>query len=111
MKHERGIVAVRWGDAQRFAEVLPGLGGISRSPGDQGQGRSSNFPTSWAWDFGDSGTSTEQHPEHTYTTPGTFTVTLTVANGEGSDTLSIPGYITVKEEQRIYLPLVLRNAP
>ncbi|MCJ7552206.1 MAG: PKD domain-containing protein, partial [Anaerolineae bacterium] len=37
----------------------------------------------WAWDFGDGGTSGEQHPTHTYDTVGTFDVTLTV-----TDTLS-----------------------
>jgi PKD repeat protein len=67
--------------------------------------------TGWAWDFGDGGSSTEQHPEYTYTTTGTFSVTLTVANGEGSDSLTVPGYITVNEEKQIYLPLVMRNAP
>ncbi len=52
-------------------------------------------PTSWSWTFGDGGTSTEQHPIHTYTTPGTYTVNLTVSTGNGPDTFSWPGYITV----------------
>jgi PKD repeat protein len=42
-------------------------------------------PASWSWDFGDNTTSTEQHPVHTYTTAGTYTVTLTVANDYGND--------------------------
>ena len=41
----------------------------------------------WHWDFGDGGTSEEQHPHHTYQGLGWFTVTLTVTNGLGSDTL------------------------
>lgn len=42
---------------------------------------------SWDWDFGDGGTSTEQHPTHTYTTAGSFTVSLTVTDNAGlSDT-------------------------
>ena len=70
-----------------------------------------NDPTGWAWDFGDGGTSAEQYPEYTYYASGTFTVTLTVSNSVGTDTLTVPGYITVIEGERIYLPLVLRNAP
>ena len=40
--------------------------------------------TSWAWDFGDGNTSTEQSPVHTYLTAGTFDVTLTVTDNEGA---------------------------
>jgi PKD repeat protein len=50
--------------------------------------------TGWTWDFGDdSNPSIEQNPTHTYATPGTYTVTLTVTGDEGSDTTS--AYITV----------------
>ena len=38
--------------------------------------------STWDWDFGDGSThSTVQNPTHTYTTPGTYTVNLTVTNG------------------------------
>ncbi|ACL16750.1 PKD domain-containing protein [Methanosphaerula palustris] len=37
----------------------------------------------WSWTFGDGTTSTEQHPSHTYTTAGTYTVVLTVRNAAG----------------------------
>ncbi len=40
-------------------------------------------------------TSTEQNPTHTYTTPGTYTVKLTVTNPGGSDEKIKPHYITV----------------
>lgn len=46
---------------------------------------SANFPTSWNWDFGNMQTSTLQHPSHTYTTAGNYTVCLTAANLIGSD--------------------------
>lgn len=46
---------------------------------------STNTPTSWLWDFGDGSTSTEQHPSHTYATPGDYTVCLTAANDWGSN--------------------------
>lgn len=56
---------------------------------------STNTPASWSWDFGDSGTSTDQNPIHTYTTPGVYTVALTVTNAGGSDTETKTDYITV----------------
>ncbi len=43
--------------------------------------------TSWAWTFGDGGTSTLQNPSHTYTANGTYLVCLTVTDNCGSDTL------------------------
>jgi Zn-dependent metalloprotease len=45
---------------------------------------SSETPTSWSWDFGDGQTSTTQNPSHTYTTSGTYDVTLTSTNSFGS---------------------------
>ena len=56
---------------------------------------STGGPASWAWDFGDGATSTEQSPAHTYTAAGTYTVNLTVSNAAGSNTLSRSGYVTV----------------
>ena len=49
---------------------------------------STETPISWTWDFGDGTTSTDQNPTHTYTTPGTFTVTETVINAYNSDKTS-----------------------
>ncbi|MGD2085357.1 MAG: PKD domain-containing protein [Candidatus Aminicenantes bacterium] len=51
--------------------------------------------TSWSWDFGDTGTSTQQSPSHTYNSAGTYTVSLTVTNDYGSDTETRTDYITV----------------
>jgi PKD repeat protein len=45
---------------------------------------SSGSPTSWSWAFGDGGTSSLQHPSHTYAADGTFTVSLTAGNAAGS---------------------------
>lgn len=39
-------------------------------------------PILFDWDFGDTGSSTEQSPEHLYATAGTYNVTLTVTNAE-----------------------------
>ncbi|RME95456.1 MAG: PKD domain-containing protein, partial [Bacteroidetes bacterium] len=53
--------------------------------------------TSWSWDFGDGGTSSQQNPSHTYTSAGTYTVRLTVTGPGGSDTKRRRDYITVTE--------------
>jgi PGF-pre-PGF domain-containing protein len=49
--------------------------------------------SSWLWTFGDGGTSTEQHPIHTYTSPGSYRVSLTVTNDGGSDQSNVPDFI------------------
>ena len=59
--------------------------------------QSSNDPTSWSWTFGDGGTSTAQNPSHVYTAAGTYSVSLTVANAEGADSMTKSGYVTVSE--------------
>ncbi len=56
---------------------------------------STNVPTSWSWTFGDGGTSTAKNPSHTYSTAGTYTVTLTAGNAYGSDGETKTDYITV----------------
>lgn len=56
---------------------------------------SSNGPESWLWDFGDGNSSTLQTPIHTYTSPGTYTVQLTVANGSGEGSIVKEDHITV----------------
>ncbi len=40
----------------------------------------------YLWDFGDGGTSPAMNPTHTYATPGTYTVCLTVIDAFGSNT-------------------------
>ncbi|WP_426573901.1 PKD domain-containing protein [Aquihabitans sp. McL0605] len=56
---------------------------------------SSNNPTSWAWQFGDGGTSTERNPVHTYTTPGTYTVSLQATNSAGGNSVVKTNLINV----------------
>ncbi|HRS99525.1 MAG TPA: PKD domain-containing protein [Bacteroidales bacterium] len=56
---------------------------------------SQNNPTSWLWNFGDGETSTEQNPIHIYSTPGSYTVSLTVSNDNGNDIKVVENYITV----------------
>ena len=50
---------------------------------------------SWEWDFGDGTSSTVREPSHTYTRPGTYSVSLTVTGTYGSDTEVKTDYIYV----------------
>uniref|UniRef100_UPI003217CB69 PKD domain-containing protein n=1 Tax=uncultured Draconibacterium sp. TaxID=1573823 RepID=UPI003217CB69 len=60
---------------------------------------STNTPTSWSWTFdgGTPGTSTVQNPLVTYNTAGTYKVTLTATNADGSDTKTAYNYIQVND--------------
>ncbi|MFO7614615.1 MAG: PKD domain-containing protein [Bacteroidales bacterium] len=74
------------------SNVLPCIGSAV-SFSDQSTG----VITSWEWTFqgGDPATSTQQNPVVTYNQAGTYDVQLAISDGVNSDTLFIPGYITV----------------
>jgi len=59
---------------------------------------SSGNPTSWAWTFGDGGTSTDANPSYSYDANGTYTVSLAVTNAYGSDSETKVEYITVADQ-------------
>ncbi|MGK0364020.1 MAG: PKD repeat protein [Saprospiraceae bacterium] len=55
---------------------------------------SSGFANSWAWDFGDGNTSTEENPTHTYDTAGDYIISLTACNDNGCDTFTATNSIS-----------------
>ncbi|AKB51075.1 Chitin binding protein [Methanosarcina barkeri str. Wiesmoor] len=57
--------------------------------------KSTGSPTKWKWDFGDGSKSFHQNPTHKYSKAGVYTVSLTVKNAKGSNTVTKTGYITV----------------
>lgn len=57
--------------------------------------RSQGNPYSWLWSFGDGGNSIDQNPSHTYISPGSYTVRLTVENLFGTDTATYSTDIVV----------------
>ncbi len=62
---------------------------------------STNSPSSWSWNFGDGGTSTQQNPQHTYSNPGNYTVNLIVTNATGfnstSETITIESCVSTTD--------------
>ncbi len=58
---------------------------------------STGNPTMWAWDFGDGATDMVANPTHVYTTPGTYSVTLTASNQYTSDTVCKTQWVTVRD--------------
>ncbi len=74
-----------------YTEMSPGCG-------IQFEDLSLGFPTSWHWSFpgGNPSTSNLQNPGNiSYSTPGNYDVQLIASNSTGSDTLLLPGYITI----------------
>lgn len=56
--------------------------------------------TAWEWDFGDGSLSTEQNPSHTYSSPGSYTVTLSVTDATEAQSIEVKeDFITVGVEQ------------
>jgi len=77
--------------ANFIASPLSGCAPIVVQFTDQSTGN----PTSWQWDLGNNTTSTLQNPSTTYINPGTYTITLTVTNADGSNTKTQVNYINV----------------
>ena len=91
-----------------FAAALAGCGpetpeaGFTAAPSEgsapltvQFTDTSENSPESWAWDFGDGASSTEQSPIHTYDSAGTYDVALVASNDDGSSTAEVSRAVTV----------------
>ncbi|AKB53319.1 Chitin binding protein [Methanosarcina barkeri MS] len=56
---------------------------------------STGIPAKWVWKFGDGSKSYHQNPVHKYSKAGVYTVSLTVKNAKGSNTVTKSKYITV----------------
>ncbi len=57
--------------------------------------KSTGSPISWQWTFGDSASSTEQNPVHTYTKSGNYSVVLRVWNKSAGSSVTKSNYISV----------------
>jgi len=66
----------------------------------------SSGATDYGWLFGDGNSSADSNPVHTYTTAGTYTVTLNAMNFGGLSILSRTGYVLVNATPLILSPTV-----
>lgn len=64
-----------------FAPAVTCLGALAGEP--TFFANASTCAVSYEWDFGDSGTSTDETPSHTFDDPGVYTVTLTATSSSG----------------------------
>lgn len=67
--------------------------------------------TSWAWDFGDGNSSTQQNPSHTYSTIGVYTVTLTVNGGSCIVTYDVGAGVNIGLDDLEYEGLKIQLFP
>jgi PKD repeat protein len=85
--------------------LLPPVANFSATPTTGGAPNIVNFTSSsqyastWLWNFGDGATSTVQNPSHIYNVPGTYTVSLTVTNASGTNTATKSNYIAMTQCQ------------
>ena len=87
------ITVVATPDADFTADITSGCSPLTVHFTDQSTGASS-----WSWDFGDDGTSTDQNPSHTYSCncgPCMYDVSLTIGSTCGTDTETKTDYIAV----------------
>jgi PKD repeat protein len=73
------------------------------------QDRSSGNIESWFWEFGDGEVSYDQNPTHTYSSPGYYTVSLTVMDTDGYSAIEtkqnfISGYVLSRSIDNVDYP-------
>ena len=73
------------------ADVVSGTAPVTAHFADQSTGQISG----WAWNFGDGTSASVQSPQHTFTNPGTYSVSLTVTGPGGTNSVTKTGYIQV----------------
>ncbi len=68
--------------------------------------KSTGSPLSWYWDFGDDNNSTLQNPIHTYTTPGIYSIELTVQYHNEQSSYSRTNFVEVVECDTVLIDLI-----
>ena len=83
------------GSTHVYAPVSSFIASINATTGEvKFTDQSSNMPTSWAWNFGDSAISALQNPVHTYASSGNYTVVLSITNSINNAVGESPSIVT-----------------
>jgi gliding motility-associated-like protein len=72
--------------------------------------QSSGNPVFWNWDLGNGQLSTQQNPAASYTTPGTYTITLVVRNANGIHSVTKQDFIVVNPSPSAAFSANIRTA-
>jgi glucose/arabinose dehydrogenase/regulation of enolase protein 1 (concanavalin A-like superfamily) len=75
--------------AKAAADTIAGLAPLAVNFSSAGSVDPDGTALTYLWDFGDGTTSTDPNPSHTYTANGTYSVTLTVSDGQKTATTSV----------------------
>ncbi|MBS1509928.1 MAG: PKD domain-containing protein [Bacteroidetes bacterium] len=89
-----GVYAFAQPSANFNATPTSGCAPLAVSFTDQSTGS----PTSWQWDLGNGTLSSAQNPTTTYLNSGLYTITLTVSNAAGSNTITKTQFIKVDDK-------------
>lgn len=96
------------------ADVISGCQGLNVSFTNNSSSSNSTI-TSYLWNFGDGGTSTEQNPSHIYRNSGDYNVRLTVTDDKSCrNTYQLPNTVTISGLQSAFTstsPIVCPDAP
>jgi|GEM_PF-1926962 PKD repeat protein len=89
------VLEVSIGPFEAFASATPTYGNAPLTVAFTGSSTGGDSPVvSYAWTFGDGGSSSAQNPSHTYAAAGTYAVLLTVTNASGA-TATAAAVVTV----------------
>lgn len=83
------------GNAPPTASFTSTVDNLTATFSSSGSSDTDGSVASYAWDFGDGGTSTQPNPQHTYTAANTYNVRLTVTDDDGATgTVTVPTTVT-----------------
>ncbi|MEO1367449.1 MAG: PKD domain-containing protein, partial [Acidobacteriota bacterium] len=92
---------IGWVGVSSFDVYSPDLGSPA-VPFDDHSADPDGTIAAWSWDFGDGSTSSERHPVHTFSAPGTYSVSLTVTDNDGQSSTLVRDYTAFAPPEALF---------